>query len=478
MSLKLQASQLRMRLFISFFEKLVQSRLFKKGLIAKLERELYEAMVENVTNHPRNVRIRTYQMVVAMLNTAAENFRRGFISKRFAQLAFDFVRGGLIGSKSLDTSRAYEEKYGEEPPGFLVLSPTKRCNLNCTGCYAGSTAKTAATLPYELVERITRESHDLFGNRFMTISGGEPFLYNDQGKTLFDLWEKFQDVAFLVYTNGTLITEEVAQRLGKAGNVTPALSVEGFQEETDARRGRGTFKKVLRAMKYLREAQVPIGLSVTAIKDNTDLLLKDDFYDFFFEEQRISHMWMFHLMPIGRAKDVMDLAPTAEQRVGLFRKWEKALREKKWFIADFWNSGMVVDGCIAYARHYFYINWDGNIMPCVFIPYYVDNIFDIYKKGGNLLDAISSDFFKRGRKWQRDYGLSHTERPDNWLMPCSIRDHYKIFRNEILVKDAKGENEIAKEVLESKEYFDFLDSFDQELHKLTEPIWQYEYLKK
>ena len=87
-----------------------------------------------------------------------------------------------------------------------------------------------------------------------------------------------------------------------------------------------------------------------------------------------------------------------------------------------------------------------------------------------------SDFMKNGRKWQREYGLDNWKNPENWLMPCSIRDHYEIFRNSVLSKEAKPEDENAKEALESEEYFEVLKNYDQELQDLTEKIWKHEYL--
>src|SRR6056297_491309 len=124
--------------------------------------------------------------------------------------------------------------------------------------------------------------HDKMHSRFVTISGGEPFVYKSEGKTLLDIFEKYNDVFFLVYTNGTLITPKVADRLAKAGNVTLAISVEGFERETDARRGKGVFKKILQAFENLRNAGVPFGTSVTPTSQNVDLLLTDEFYDYYF----------------------------------------------------------------------------------------------------------------------------------------------------------------------------------------------------
>ena len=115
-------------------------------------------------------------------------------------------------------------------------------------------------------------------------------------------------------------------------------------------------------------------------------------------------------------------------------------------------------------------------MPCAFIPYYVDNIYDLYKNGKTLADAMFSDFTKKGRQWQRECGLNNWSRPDNWLMPCFIRDHYEIFRNVILPKIEKLEDENAQEALESNEYFGILKNYDEELRGLSEIIWKNEYL--
>jgi MoaA/NifB/PqqE/SkfB family radical SAM enzyme len=295
---------------------------------------------------------------------------------------------------------------------------------------------------------------------------------------MLDIFQKYNDMFFMVYTNGTLISEEVAGKLARSANVTPAISVEGFEKETDQRRGQGTFKKILKAFENLRKAGVPFGISATATSKNADLLLTDEFYDFYFKEQGASYMWQFQIMPIGRGKDELELMVSPEKRLKLFRKWEKLLAEKKYCLADFWNSGMLTRGCIAYGRGggYFYVDWHGNVTPCAFIPYYVDNIYDLYNNAKTLSDALFSDFMKNGRKWQLGYGLGNRHKPGNWLMPCSIRDHYEIFRNSVLTENAKPEDRAALEALESKEYFKVLQKYDQELQSLTEKIWENEYL--
>lgn len=463
--------------------KMVNHKHLRKLLAKKIDDYVYKSIVYDESEDLEHVQLKRYQFLSAMLHRVIRNIDKGYVSKQVIKKIIDvFVENNLVRpDQSYNQAiERFEEKYGELPPTFIVFSPTQMCNLRCIGCYASSTADTSATVPYPYVDRVVREVHDSFGSRFITISGGEPFMYKSEGKTLFDIYKKYNDMFFLVYTNGTLINEDIAQRLAESANVTPAISVEGFEKETDQRRGAGTYKKILKAFECLRQAGVPFGISVTATSKNVDLLLKDEFYDFYFKKQGACYMWQFQLMPIGRGKDEIDLMVTPKKRLQLYRQWEKLLSEKKYCLADFWNSGVLARGCIAYGRSggYFYIDWHGNVTPCAFIPYYVDNIYDLYKNGKTLSDALFSDFMKNGRKWQREYGLDNWKRPKNWLMPCSIRDHYEIFRNSVLTKGAKPEDKKAKEALESNEYFEVLKNYDEQLQGLTEKIWETEYLNR
>jgi len=465
----------------STLRKMVNHKHLRKLLAKRIDDYIYKNMVNDDSEDLRQVQIKRYQFLSAMLYCVTRNIDKGYVSGKIIEKIIDvLVQNNLI-REDQSYNRAVEEfekKYGEPPPTFIVFSPTQQCNLNCTGCYAASGTDTPATIPYPIVEKVIGEVHDLFGGRFITFSGGEPFLYRSEGRTLLDIYDKYDDMLFLVYTNGTMINEQVARRLAKSANVTPAISVEGLEKLTDERRGPGTFEKILGALERLRSEGVPFGISVTATSRNIDILMGDEFYDFYFKQQGASYMWEFQLMPIGRGKNTLNLMVRPEERLRLYRKWEGLLGKKKYCLADFWNSGVLARGCIAYGRSggYAYVDWHGNITPCAFIPYYVDNIYELYNSGRTLADAMFSDFMKNGRKWQREYGLDDWKKPNNWLMPCSIRDHYEIFRKSVLPKEAIPEDENAKEALESNEYFEVLKNYDKELSGLTENIWQNEYL--
>jgi len=185
------------------------------------------------------------QYVINLINTGVKNLDRGYLSKDYLKKVAETLGRGLWGesSRSREAAQKYREKYGINPPSLSVISPTQRCNLNCIGCYAASNARTQASLPYDMVARLVREVRDICGMTFIVISGGEPFMWKDGDKGLLTLAEEFNDMFFHVYTNGTLLDESTCQKIIKLGNITPAISVEGYEAETDRRRGKRSFSK-------------------------------------------------------------------------------------------------------------------------------------------------------------------------------------------------------------------------------------------
>jgi MoaA/NifB/PqqE/SkfB family radical SAM enzyme len=407
-----------------------------------------------------------YQVIQAMLSGALRThplnkFLDVFVSAVF--LNKDFVQ-------AVDEGR---QRQGMGPPGFFVISPTKACNLRCPGCYANA-ADRSKSLDYGVFSRMVAEAKRFWGTRFFVVSGGEPLVYHNNGKGVLEIFEEHNDCLFLMYTNGTLIDDDVARRMARLGNVTPAISVEGMRERTDERRGEGTFDEILKVMKRLRRRRVVFGISVTATRQNTEEILSDEFVDFFFGRQGVSYGWLFHYMPIGRDPD-FSLVPTPEQRVWMWRRNWEIIRHKTMYV-DFWNQGTVSDGCIAGGREggYFHVNWDGDVAPCVFFPYAVSNIAEVYRSGGTLNDVVNTPFFKAIRDWQSAYGFLCPGGRDgqNWLTPCPIRDHHlEAWR----IIERHGARPIDYAPICSENYHQQMDEYDRELELLTRPIWTTQY---
>ena len=413
---------------------------------------------------------------LSMLYGLDRALRRGLVADAVARRSLhSLVQWNIVEGYHREFKDKFETEHGGWPPWFLVIGPGKACNLRCVGCYANSSARNPEKLDWEITDRIISEAKELWGVRFFTITGGEPMAYKSNGKGILDIFEKHNDAFFLMYTNGTLIDEKAARRMAQAGNITPAFSVEGMEEKTDARRGKGVFQRVLRGMANLREAGVPFGVSLTATRDNYQEILSDEFLDLFFEEQGALYGWIFQYMPIGR-RFTLELMPTPEQRVWMLRRMWQVVKERKIFLIDFWNSGPSVFGCLAGGKEigYLYIDWNGKVMPCVFYPYSPVNILEVYKNGGNLQDAWSHPFFEAIRQWQCEYA----SKQGNWLMPCPIRDHHAMARKLIETYRPEPEDEMAGEALRDGDYYRGLVDYDQRLAGLTDGIWEKEYLRQ
>jgi len=463
---------------LKLIDKVIDIDILRNLLLKYAEWKLYKVIViDDKEPRPIEAKKDTYYMVRAILRSINRSLARGLISKEVRRVILKvFVRDILLAD--VPRRKDYIKEHGFSPPTFITISPYKGCNLRCKGCYAASDPKVNNKLEFHIVDKIITQAKALWGMRFFVISGGEPLMYKDDGKTILDIFRKHNDCYFLMYTNGTLIDKNIAKQMAEVGNVTPSISVEGYEKETDERRGKGVFKKILRAQDNLLEFGIPYGFSATITKYNAELFMKKEILDYYFNERNCTYGWMFHYMPIGRGHCV-ELQPTPEQRVKMF-KIEREWIKEGYFIADFWNCGVITNGCISAARPggYFYVDWDGDVTPCVFIPYSSINIKEVFAKGGTLNDVINDSFMKDIRAWQRSYGYEPKSPSDvqNQIGCCAIRDHYDNFRRILEKNEVKPIDQDAKEALESEEYYKKMVEYDLLLKKLSDPIWKNEYL--
>jgi MoaA/NifB/PqqE/SkfB family radical SAM enzyme len=294
-------------------------------------------------------------------------------------------------------------KYDFNIPWAILMDPTSACNLKCTGCWAAEYDKNSS-LSYETLDSIIEQGKKL-GVYFYLYSGGEPLI---RKKDIIRLCENHNDCEFLAFTNGTLIDEAFADEMLRVKNFIPAISIEGFEEATDSRRGKGTYQAVIRAMEILKRKKLIFGTSLCYTRNNTEIIGSEDFFDFMINKGA-KFAWFFTYIPVG-ADAVPDLMVTAEQREFMYRQVRHFRETKPLFTMDFWNDGEYVQGCIAGGRRYLHINANGDIEPCAFIHF---SDFNIHEK--TLLEALQSPLFRQYRKNQPFN--------DNMLRPCPLLDN-------------------------------------------------------
>ena len=463
-------------------DKVVQNDKTRGIALQYAEKSAYKnIMRDNPVNVSFPVKAREYQFIVFrnLIYSIDRALDKGNISQNVRRGLLKNLIGNVV-LRDNSARKNFEKEYKTRAPGFVLISPTSTCNLHCVGCYANSSKYEKVHMEYDLFSRIIREKKELWGSHFTVISGGEPLMWRSNGKNIINIFREHKDNYFLMYTNGTLIDKKMAEEMADVGNVTPAISLEGFEKETDKRRGKGTFRRVLNAFENLRDAGVPFGVSLTATRENAEILLSDEFIDFCFVEQGATYGWIFQYMPIGR-HFTLDLMPTPEQRLTMYKRVQYFLNEKKLFLVDFWNSGIASNGCISAGRSggYFVIDWKGDVLPCVFFPYKTHNIIQVYKNGGDLNNILFSPFFKEIRHWQNEYGYTNPQdETGNWIMPCPIRDHHKLAYDAVIKHDAKPADLPASEALSDKQYHQGLEEYDNRIDELTVEIWARDYLSK
>lgn len=333
-------------------------------------------------------------------------------------------------------------------PYTILISPTMRCNLQCLGCYAGNYTKND-DLPPETVERIIKEGEEI-GTYFYTILGGEPFVYPG----LLDIVNRHPRSVFQIFTNATLLDEDKIERFWKSRNVVPVLSIEGGKEETDYRRGLGVYEKVVHAMDLLKKAGIPFGYSITLTRNNFEAVTKPEFYQWLADKGAFFG-WTFLYMPVGKDDDP-SLMPTPEQRAEYGKFIRKIRGHLPIYPMDFWNDAPYVGGCIAGGRRYLHINHKGEVEPCIFTHFAVDNI-----KEKSLVEVLNSDFFKEIRKRQPFH--------ENLLLPCMIIDSPWILREIVQKTGAHPTHPGADDII--TKFAPIIDEYAKGVRKALNPIW-------
>jgi MoaA/NifB/PqqE/SkfB family radical SAM enzyme len=416
------------------------------------------------------------QSVLTAVDRIAE---RRTISRDFMEHASLLWARALVNDEQDPARVRFTEEHGVGPPWVLVIAPTGACNLRCPGCYSGQS--TGGGMPFHELDRIVTEAKKLWGIKVVVFTGGEPFLYRSESKGILDIAERHDDLLCLIFSNGSLIDRDIARRLVTIGTPTVALSVEGLREPTDARRGPGAFDRTLRAMSDLREAGALVGISMTATRDNYRDVFADELLDFFFVENSVVYGFVFQYMPEGSDPDP-SLMPTPEQRLWMWKRSWEVLEKRRIPLFDFWNHGTLIGGCIAAGRErgYMYVDWDGNVLPCVFAPYSDRNIHEIHAAGGTLNDAWASPFQSEIRAWQKgrataEDAVACATAGGRMVCTCPVRDHYGDFREMVLKTGALPAGPSAGSCISNTGFVRQMTQYGQDFVRVSKEVLDSEY---
>lgn len=309
------------------------------------------------------------------------------------------------GFKGVRSIRKHKQrlKRGEFFPPFVYISLINSCNLRCQGCWMDVTAK-QARIEAEDMERVIRESTAM-GNAFFGILGGEPFIHDQ----LLDILAKHPDCYFQIFTNGQLITPDIAQRMRELGNITPLISLEGNEIVSDTRRGRReVWGRTIEGLQNCLDHKLFTGVCTSLCQTNLDLL-QESWLDRLIE-MGVMYAWFHIYRPVGPLP-APELALTPDQQRQARAFVVRMRATKPIAIVDAYHDGLGGALCPAATGFTHHIGPWGDIEPCPVIQLAADSIYD----GRSLQDIFQNSAFLRDfREVAATYtrGCILLERPD------------------------------------------------------------------
>lgn len=298
--------------------------------------------------------------------------------------AYAFINT-VLNQRKAARIRANYAKDGIHVPPMMIFSVTSRCNLRCKGCYHWSLRpQQNEGLSADKVKSIIAEASEL-GISFIILAGGEPLIRSE----IMEITAAYPNIQFLIFTNGTMIDDNLINRLAKQRNVIPAISMEGNRSETDDRRGDGIYARLENIAKKLRKKDIFWGTSLTVTRMNIQTLTDQKFIQ---NMQQLGCQLFFFAEYTPVTAGTEEWVISEEQRAELSRK-VAAFREK--FSALFVSVPGDEDefgGCLAAGRGFIHVSSEGKVEPCPFVPY-----SDVSLKDKSLKEALQSNLLKQIR---------------------------------------------------------------------------------
>jgi len=311
-----------------------------------------------------------------------------------------------FGVKGVRSVELYKRRLrrGESFPPFLFISVISGCQLRCQGCWVDVEAP-SKRLSRDDLNRIVTDAKR-HGNSYFGILGGEPFLHPE----LLDVFGDHPDCYFQVFTNGQLITDEIARALRRLGNVTPLISLEGTETVSDIRRGRlNVLHKSLAGLEHCRRHKLLIGVATSVCQSNIDELVTERWLRRLIA-LGVHYVW-FHTYRVVGPHPTPELALRPEQVVAVRRFIVEMRSRLPIAIVDaYWDDrGEALCPMATGVSHH--ISPYGDIEPCPIIQFARETVRD----GAGVYDTMTQSAFLRDFRRtaaETTRGCIVLERPD------------------------------------------------------------------
>lgn len=266
---------------------------------------------------------------------------------------------------------------------------TNACNLHCRYCF-NLDREDAPRIPLDDICSILDAAYQR-QNRYVSITGGEPFLY----KQIFEVLDFAHGLGYWIniLSHGGLLDQARIDRLKKYWRLRVRISLDGPDREThDLLRGQGTFDNTMSKIELLVENGINVGVGVTVSEHNIDAV--EDMLRLCIGK-RVAFV---RFVPVARVKKGKDAHVTSalhesllESLVGLTIKYKDAIDLSH---ADRGAAPASIDAlttrrCMA-GRNFFGITPDKKIVPCPLIAEHPD-VSSVYFEDGESFERLGRE---------------------------------------------------------------------------------------
>jgi len=279
-------------------------------------------------------------------------------------------------------------------PGLILLSIGGDCNLSCRGCLS-QWQKGGGMVEVERVDFVLKEIQSLDVPYVSIVGSGEPFLDSSYTGRLLDCLKRYKMIDFIIFTNGTTINNETARQISMATNIFLFVSIDGFKENHDARRGSGTFDRVMASLRYLKNWEVPFGFSVTVNSLNWREVTSHGFI-----EEMVKTGALVGLYIEFFSREYSNLKLKLEERCEYRSRIQNLAESSPVVLIDLFSFEEKLYGCRAGKGKSCFIDAStGMVYPCVAFPF-TGKDCNIYEGAseGRLREILSGKFFTAYRE--------------------------------------------------------------------------------
>jgi MoaA/NifB/PqqE/SkfB family radical SAM enzyme len=300
---------------------------------------------------------------------------------------FLFGARAMLSQRKAASLRRKAKALGVQVPAVMIVSITRQCNLSCKGCYMKAQHREPGPeMTPGQIRSVIGQAGDL-GVSFIVFAGGEPLVRRGE---ILTLAREFPGIIFGVITNGLLIDEHLAESFAARRNIVPLISFEGLRGETDARRGKGVYGRLMKTCSLLGQAGVFFGCSLTVTKSNHALVTDEAFIRRMIDAGCTVFTFVEYV-PVQEGTE--DLVLTGEQRAALIGCLRTYPRRFPALFIGFPGDEDVFGGCLSSGRGFIHVSATGDLEPCPAAPFSDANLTRI-----PLREALRSRFLGEIRK--------------------------------------------------------------------------------